>query len=276
MHLPTNRRTAADALPHPKPDISPAAPRSSRPLRHPPGDGVISDPTCPPMRRTACRLPPDALGFVLPRTTEQVAAILRHCNENGVDRPPRRRHLLAVLLLEDAVVIGLMRMNRILEIDSMTACCGRGRRHQHRHHQRSPGMAFLRPRPSSQLAYDRQRDDELRRRPLFEYGVTANNLYLKFVTIEGEIITIGGATSMPLAMTGFGLITAPKASSAWSPRSPSASSGPEAPAPARRLQGHRIAGAALTLSSPPASSRWPRTMDKPASRLRGLRPRRLP
>jgi glycolate oxidase len=57
---------------------------------------------------------------VLPTTTEQVAAVLRYCHENGIRVVPRGAGTSlsgGALPLEDAVVIGLMRMNRILEID---------------------------------------------------------------------------------------------------------------------------------------------------------------
>ena len=58
--------------------------------------------------------------MVLPETTEQVAAILRYCHRNGVRVIPRGAGTSlsgGALPLADAVVIGLMRMNRILEVD---------------------------------------------------------------------------------------------------------------------------------------------------------------
>src|ERR1700712_5587799 len=60
------------------------------------------------------------LAVVLPRTTEEVASVLRFCHANGVRVIPRGAGTSlsgGALPLADAVVIGLMRMNRILEVD---------------------------------------------------------------------------------------------------------------------------------------------------------------
>ena len=60
------------------------------------------------------------MAVVLPETTEQVADILRFCHQNGVRVVPRGAGTSlsgGALPMEDAVVVGLMRMNRILDID---------------------------------------------------------------------------------------------------------------------------------------------------------------
>ncbi|HUA78523.1 MAG TPA: FAD-binding protein, partial [Acetobacteraceae bacterium] len=60
------------------------------------------------------------LAVVLPETTEQVAAVLAFCQANGVRVVPRGAGTSlsgGALPLADAVVIGLMRMNRVLAID---------------------------------------------------------------------------------------------------------------------------------------------------------------
>ena len=67
---------------------------------------------------SSCRQPP--LVVVLPKTTEQVAAILRFCGTQGIRVVPRGAGTSlsgGALPLADAVVIGLMRMNEILEIN---------------------------------------------------------------------------------------------------------------------------------------------------------------
>jgi glycolate oxidase len=63
------------------------------------------------------RLP---LAVVLPSTTQEVAAVLRYCSEQGVPVIPRGAGTSlagGAIPQEDAVVIGVSKMNRILEID---------------------------------------------------------------------------------------------------------------------------------------------------------------
>src|ERR1700735_2168199 len=60
------------------------------------------------------------LAVVLPQTTEQVAAVLAHCHSNGVRVLPRGGGTSlsgGALPMQDAVVLGMMRMNQILNID---------------------------------------------------------------------------------------------------------------------------------------------------------------
>lgn len=85
-------------------------------------EGVIADPVrLKPYETdglTAYRQVP--LAVVLPETTEQVAAVLRTCHEMGIRVVPRGAGTSlsgGALPLADAVVIGMMRMNRILEVD---------------------------------------------------------------------------------------------------------------------------------------------------------------
>lgn len=66
----------------------------------------------------AYRQPP--LAVALPETTEQVAAVLRFCHENGVRVVPRGAGTSlsgGALPLADAVVVGMMRMNQIVEVN---------------------------------------------------------------------------------------------------------------------------------------------------------------
>jgi len=65
------------------------------------------------------------LAVVLPETTEQVAAVMRFCHANGVRVVPRGSGTSlsgGALPLADAVVVGLMRMNRILDIHYADRC----------------------------------------------------------------------------------------------------------------------------------------------------------
>src|SRR5271167_97620 len=71
----------------------------------------------------AYRQPP--LAVVLPETTEQVAAIMRFCHARGVRVIPRGAGTSlsgGALPMEDAVVVGLMRMNQILDINYPDRC----------------------------------------------------------------------------------------------------------------------------------------------------------
>ena len=93
--------------------IIPAGPR---------GEGVIGEPLRLRAYETdglsAYRQPP--LAVVLPESTEQVAAVLRYCHENGIRVVPRGAGTSlsgGALPMADSVVIGMMRMNRVLEVD---------------------------------------------------------------------------------------------------------------------------------------------------------------
>jgi len=115
-------------LPDPKPDVMARRDEIVAGLAALlPSDGLISEPIrLKPYETdglTAYRQPP--LAVVLPETTEQVAAILRFCHANGVRSIPRGAGTSlsgGALPLADAVVIGMMRMNRILDIDYADRC----------------------------------------------------------------------------------------------------------------------------------------------------------
>jgi glycolate oxidase len=182
-----------------------------------PPTGLIADPTLLKPYETdglpVYRQPP--LAVVLPETTEQVAAILTFCRDNGVRVIPRGAGTSlsgGALPLADAVVIGLMRMNRILSIDYADRCAvvqagvtnigitnavaGQG--------------FFYAPDPSSQLACMIGGNVAMNSggAHCLKYGVTSNNLLgLKLVTIDGEIIDIGGAYLDAAGYDWLGLLT---------------------------------------------------------------------
>ena len=85
-------------------------------------DGVIDDPVALRVYEsdglTAYRQPP--MLAVLPRTTAQVSAILAWCHAQGVKVVPRGSGTSlsgGALPLADAVLLGMARFNRVLEID---------------------------------------------------------------------------------------------------------------------------------------------------------------
>jgi glycolate oxidase len=191
-------------LPPPSPDVLAARERLIAGLRALlPADAVIAAEN--ELRAyetdglTAYRQPP--LAVVLPRSTAEVAAVLRFCNEQGVRVVPRGAGTSlsgGALPLADAVVIGLMRMNRILEINT-----------EDRYARVEAGVTnlaiteavkdrgfFYAPDPSSQLACMIGGNVSMNSggAHCLKYGVTANNvLGLTCVTLEGEVLEIGGA-----------------------------------------------------------------------------------
>src|SRR5437763_1826372 len=85
-------------------------------------DGVIEDADALRVYEsdglTAYRQPP--MLVVLPRTTAEVSAILRWCHGQGVKVVPRGSGTSlsgGALPLADAVLLGMARFNRVLEID---------------------------------------------------------------------------------------------------------------------------------------------------------------
>ena len=155
------------------------------------------------------------LAVTLPRTTEQVAAVLRFCHQNGVRVIPRGAGTSlsgGALPLADAVVVGLMRMNAILEVDyaDRLAVVQAGVTNIGITNAVAGDGFFYAPDPSSQLACMIGGNVMMNSggAHCLKYGVTANNLLgLKFVTIEGEVIDIGGKHLDPAGYDWLGLIT---------------------------------------------------------------------
>jgi len=181
------------------------------------GEGVISDPIRLKPYETdglpAYRQVP--LAVVLPQTTAEVAAVMKYCHANGIRVVPRGAGTSlsgGALPMADAVVIGLMRMNRIMEID-----------YKDRLAVVQPGVTniaitnavagdgfFYAPDPSSQLACMIGGNVGMNSggAHCLKYGVTANNLLgLKVVTVDGEILDIGGAHLDAAGYDWLGLFT---------------------------------------------------------------------
>jgi glycolate oxidase len=155
------------------------------------------------------------LAVVLPETTEQVAAVMRFCHANGVRVVPRGAGTSlsgGALPLADAVVVGLMKMNRILDIDYEDRCATvqAGVTNIGITNAVAAHGFFYAPDPSSQLACMIGGNVNMNSggAHCLKYGVTANNLLgLKIVTVDGEIIAIGGEHLDAAGYDWLGLLT---------------------------------------------------------------------
>jgi hypothetical protein len=118
---------------------------------------------------TAYRCPP--LAVVLPRTTGEVAAAIRICADMGVPIVPRGAGTSLAggsLPTADSVILGVARMNRVLEVDYPNRFI---RVQQPRRHRcRAGRRVLLRARPFQPacLRHRREHRDEFRRRALPE------------------------------------------------------------------------------------------------------------
>ena len=210
------------SLPPPKADILARRAEIVASLRAicpngPLGEGTISEATrLKPYETdglTAYRMPP--LAVVLPTSTEQVAAVMRYCHSQGIRVVPRGAGTSlsgGALPLEDAVVIGLMRLNRILEIDfdDRLAVVEAGVTNLGITKAVEHEGFFYAPDPSSQLACMIGGNVNMNSggAHCLKYGVTANNLLgLRLVTPEGDIVEVGGAHLDAAGYDWLGLMT---------------------------------------------------------------------
>ncbi len=206
------------SLPPPKPDVLARRDAIVAGLRALlPETGLIAEPIRLKPYETdglsAYRQPP--LAVALPETTDQVAAVLRYCHQNGVRVVPRGAGTSlsgGALPMEDAVVVGLMRMNRILDVNYPDRCAvvQAGVTNIGITNAVAADGFFYAPDPSSQLACMIGGNVNMNSggAHCLKYGVTANNLLgLKIVTIEGEVIDIGGAHLDAAGYDWLGLLT---------------------------------------------------------------------
>ncbi|MET0652824.1 MAG: FAD-linked oxidase C-terminal domain-containing protein [Hyphomicrobiaceae bacterium] len=144
------------------------------------------------------RLP---LAVALPATTEEVSRLLRYCHQHDIKVVARGAGTSlcgGALPAEDALVIGVSRMSRMLEVD----CVNRIARVEVgitnlaiSEAVKSLGF-FYAPDPSSQLACTLAGNIGMNSggAHCLKYGVTTNNvLGLKMVLMDGEIVEIGGS-----------------------------------------------------------------------------------
>ncbi len=167
-----------------------------------PGEGVITDEDeLRPYESdglTAYRALP--LIVCLPETVEQVAQVLRYCKANGIKVVPRGAGTSlsgGALPLADGILLGLGKFNRILEVDYDNRCA-----------RVQPGVTnlaitaavqgdgfYYAPDPSSQIACSIGGNvaENSGGVHCLKYGLTTNNLLgIEMVTMEGEVVRIGG------------------------------------------------------------------------------------
>ncbi len=140
------------------------------------------------------------LAVVLPETTEQVAAVLAYCHKEGVPVIPRGAGTSlcgGAIPQEDSIILGVSKMNKVIAIDYPN----RAMRVQAGITNLAISSAvaadgfFYAPDPSSQLACTIAGNIAMNSggAHCLKYGVTANNILgLTLVTVEGEVVEIGG------------------------------------------------------------------------------------
>jgi glycolate oxidase len=144
------------------------------------------------------RLP---LAVALPASTGEVSRLLRYCYVNDIKVVARGAGTSlsgGALPSEDALVIGVSRMNRVLDVDTMnrTARVETGITNLGISDAVKPHGFFYAPDPSSQLACTLAGNLGMNSggAHCLKYGVTTNNvLGLRLVLMNGEIVDIGGA-----------------------------------------------------------------------------------
>ena len=147
---------------------------------------------------TAYRARP--LLVVLPSTTEEVSRVLAYCYKSGLKVVPRGAGTSlsgGALPLEDGIILGLAKFNRILEIDYDNRCA-----------VVQPGVTnlgitaavqdagfYYAPDPSSQIACSIGGNvaENSGGVHCLKYGLTTNNvLGLEMVLIDGTVLRLGG------------------------------------------------------------------------------------
>jgi glycolate oxidase len=167
-----------------------------------PGEGVVdSEDGCRAYEcdaLTAYRTLP--MVVVLPETTAQVVEVLRYCSQQSVKVVPRGSGTSlsgGALPLADGVLLAMGKFKRILDIDIENRCV-----------VVQPGVTnlaittavqdqgfYYAPDPSSQIACSIGGNvaENSGGVHCLKYGLTTNNVIgLTFVTIEGEVIQLGG------------------------------------------------------------------------------------
>jgi glycolate oxidase len=137
---------------------------------------------------------------VLPRTTEEVSKILKYCYENDLKVIPRGAGTSlsgGALPTEDAIVVCVSKMNRVIEIDyaNRFARVEAGITNLEITARVAGEGFFYAPDPSSQLACTLAGNLAMNSggAHCLKYGVTTHNvLGVKMVLIDGAVVEIGG------------------------------------------------------------------------------------
>jgi len=167
-----------------------------------PADALVTDPVetraydCDALTAYSC----SPLAVCLPRTTEEVATVMRLSAEEGVPVIPRGAGTgLAggALPTGDAVILGVARMNRVLETDYANRFIRveTGRTNLSVTGAVEADGFFYAPDPSSQLACAIAGNIAMNSggAHCLKYGVTTNNLLgVTMVMADGEVVTVGG------------------------------------------------------------------------------------
>jgi glycolate oxidase len=140
------------------------------------------------------------LAVVLPSTTEEVSAIMRFCHEHRVKVVPRGAGTSlcgGAIPQEDAIVLGVAKMNRVLDLDfeSRTARVQSGITNLGISQAVAHEGFFYAPDPSSQLACTIAGNIAMNSggAHCLKYGVTTNNLLgVTLVLLDGTVVEIGG------------------------------------------------------------------------------------
>jgi glycolate oxidase len=181
-----------------------------------PGEGVIVD------ERELIAYESDGLTayrqipmvVVLPDTTEQVAAVLKLCLALGVKVVPRGAGTSlsgGALPLADGIILAMARFNRVLAVDSVarTATVQPGVTNLAITRAVEGQGFYYAPDPSSQIACTIGGNvaENSGGVHCLKYGVTTNNvLGVELVTIDGEVLRIGGDTLDPPGYDLLGLV----------------------------------------------------------------------
>ncbi|MDP3673761.1 MAG: FAD-linked oxidase C-terminal domain-containing protein [Novosphingobium sp.] len=161
---------------------------------------------------TAYRQPP--LVVVLPCSTEQVSQVLAYCHREGIKVVPRGAGTSlsgGALPLADGVLLGLARMNKVLEIDYLDRVA-----------VVQPGVTnlavteavegqgfYYAPDPSSQIACTIGGNvaENSGGVHCLKYGLTTNNvLGVELVLADGEIVRLSGRELEPAGLDLLGVV----------------------------------------------------------------------
>jgi glycolate oxidase len=140
------------------------------------------------------------LTVVLPRDTAEVAAVLRYAHREGLNVVPRGAGTSlsgGAIPARDAIVLGLGKFKRILDIDYDNRCvvAQSGVTNLAISHAVADRGFYYAPDPSSQIACTIGGNvaENSGGVHCLKYGLTTNNvLGVEFVTTEGEVVRIGG------------------------------------------------------------------------------------
>lgn len=181
-----------------------------------PADGLITDPLelkayeCDGL--SAYRCPP--LAVALPRTTDEVAAVLRTAHGLGVPVVPRGAGTSlagGALPTADCIILGVARLTRVIEVNLADRFIHveTGRTNLSVTGAVEAEGFFYAPDPSSQIACAIAGNIAMNSggAHCLKYGVTTNNLLgVRMVLMDGSEVTLGGPWGEPEGLDLLGVI----------------------------------------------------------------------